>query len=574
MRVHSLLYIIFIFAMTGVSIPSVSSGFALGVCEFEQLCNGGFEDGMNYWEVDGESSLISPGHTGNYALRSEQSLSSANPPNWSGTRQQIRVDPNGVYYLSAWLKWESAAQVHMKIRWLNSSGTEIATTFVMNGTDGNSGGWVQKGLIVYSPVDAIEAEIVIWHGVMNGSNVLGSMVWIDDVTFRVIPDNHPDIALPLPRMWHILWADAASVDNIRDLKEMGFDGQFKCVAAGEWQFVEAIENQYDWSNLRNCLQVARQANMYAIPELVINVPPAWFVSRFPESVLKDQRGEVKPSNIDGVPYLLSPWFVSTGEADFYLEALIDSFLDVVSEYPDVVTGVMLGNFVLNDLPWCLGEQADCSQDSMFTYWPVWDAYALADYESIFGVGQLPPVSWDDYTAFNEATKMKFREWLGFAISKNLEERYLPWLASYEGWKVINASIWNNDDTQGSVFTTTTPEMVMMKQSAMQRTGVANIIINDDNMGDCGLKEQQQLDVLLARSNGFLIFGERVPGLSTDNCSWELLYEMWRDFSPRPDGFINIELETTDSNWLAQLRELYGPLIEPLNSIYLPIVICD
>jgi hypothetical protein len=250
--------------------------------------------------------------------------------------------------------------------------------------------------------------------------------------------------------------------------------------------------------------------MWFVPELVINVPPDWFVQRYPESLLEDSRGITSTDpHSAGAPYLMSPWFVETGAADAYLQPLVDSFIGVVSEYPNIPP-VMIGNFKLNVLPWKMGTD---SSDN-FTYWPIWDDNARASYKSEFGTGAVPPVAWSDYQAMSTADREAFREWLTSAIRHNLEYRYLPWLSDFAGWKVVNASIWNANDVRPSIFTTGTPEMTAAKQEAIASSGVGRILINDDNMGDTGLEPLQQQDVELAHSNGFLIYGERVPDVDT------------------------------------------------------------
>ncbi|MCA9986383.1 MAG: beta-galactosidase, partial [Anaerolineales bacterium] len=225
---------------------------------------------------------------------------------------------------------------------------------------------------------------------------------------------------PLPTVMHILWSDVASSQRAAELKAMGFDGVFKCVAyrpnypappihaAGEWRLVESVEGQYDWTDLRRCLDAALQANMWIIPEIVINIPPDWFVDRYPDSILRDNRGEIVPANVDA-PYLLSPWFVASGDADADLIPFISSFLALVSDYPNVA-GIMVGNFLLNNLPWRLGSGPD------FTYWPVFDAYALADYQGQFGT--QPPATWANYLAMSPSAQSAFRGWLIAAISDN------------------------------------------------------------------------------------------------------------------------------------------------------------
>ncbi|MCP4123257.1 MAG: hypothetical protein GY751_16000 [Bacteroidetes bacterium] len=262
-----------------------------------------------------------------------------------------------------------------------------------------------------------------------------------------------------------------SATYVQDLKAQGVDGLFKCVSffedhpAGEWRWVEDVEGQYNWSDMRRCLDIALKQNVWVIPELVINIPPDWFIQRYPHSTLLDSRGEFKPSNIGETPYLLSPWFVASGEADAYLFPLVKSFLDLVAGYPNVA-GIMVGNFLLNNLPWCLGDEVACDGSTVFTYWTVWDSYALSEYESVFGQGQQPPSTWADYEAMVPFSQFAFRQWLVSAISTNLQDRYLPWIAEFEGWKVVNAPIWNGDTVRASVFTTNTPEMTGLKQSAI------------------------------------------------------------------------------------------------------------
>jgi Beta-galactosidase len=399
----------------------------------------------------------------------------------------------------------------------------------------------------------------------------------------VIPSSRSDASYqsgvvvlpPFPKVWHTIYSDVVSTQQAQQLKAMGFDSLFKCVAyypnypnppiyaAGEWRLVEKVEGHYDWSDLRRCLDAALQANMWVVPDIVINIPPDWFMQRFPDSVLKDSRGITVTNHSEtGAPYLLSPWFVATGAADSYLTKFISESLKVVSQYPNVA-GIMIGNFKLNNLPWKLGY----NDSDNFVYWPIWDSYAKASYEAKFGT--LPLATWNDYQALNNTAKTNFRDWLTSAITTNLRTRYLPWISNFKGWKVIDASIWDGNDVQPSIFTTATPEMTIKKQNAIKASGVIGVVIDDDNMGDCGLQSQQQADINLAVGNGFKIVGERVP--EKPSCDWSTIYNMWSAFNPRPSGFININ--TPDSYWISQFRNLYGLMTEPLsNKIYLPITL--
>lgn len=185
---------------------------------------------------------------------------------------------------------------------------------------------------------------------------------------------------PLPKMWQIVWADDVSVNRLLTSKNLGYDGAFKCVAyapnypnapihaGGEWRLVERVEGQYDWSSLQTCLDNALQANLWFIPEIAINIPPEWFIQRYPDSLLQDSRG-ITATDIqaEGAPYLLSPWFIAGGEADAYLQPFVTAFLDLVAQYPNV-PAVMIGNFKLNVLPWKMGT----NDSDNFTYWPIWD----------------------------------------------------------------------------------------------------------------------------------------------------------------------------------------------------------
>lgn len=379
----------------------------------------------------------------------------------------------------------------------------------------------------------------------------------------------------LPKIWQILWSNKFTPDELSNLKSMGVDGVFKCVsyepdspddpvlAGGEWRLVERVEGDYDWSSLQTCLDNALAADMWFIPEVVINIPPEWFVSRYPDSLLRDYRDiTATDPNDSGAPYLLSPWFIANGEADSYLEPFISSFIALVSQYPNV-PAVMIGNFKLNVLPWKMGS--DDNDD--FDYWPIFDSYALSSYADEFGVGESPPETMEDYLAMGDVEKSAFENWLIEAMCDNLETRYLDWLSGFTGWKVINVSIWDNDGVKESIFTTQTPSMISIKQAAILASGVHNVIINDDNMGDCWLAARQQDDIYLANENGFLIYGERVL---PEVCTWEQMYDMWAAFNPLPDGLINIG--NGDAYWMGEFRSLYGPISNPLTKTYLPLVL--
>jgi hypothetical protein len=395
--------------------------------------------------------------------------------------------------------------------------------------------------------------------------ILLIFILVDTTALAASPRTGQTAPSNFPKVGQIVFADTASVSYYQTLKEDGFDGLFKCVAyapfypnppiyaGAEWRLVERVKGNYDWTSLDNCLESARKANMWFIPEIVINVPPSWLLEEFPNSLLKNFKGiTATDPDKNGAPYLLSPWFIASGNADVYLQKFINAFLTKIKKYPNV-PAVIIGNFKLNVLPWKMGMDVT---ENDFDLWPIWDDFAKADYEKQFGSGKLPPKTWDEYyVTKNDSEKKAFRDWLVRVFCDNLKT-YMHWLSSYSGWKVINASIWNNNQMPNSIFTTTTPEMVAQKQSAIVSSGVGKIIIDDDNMGDYGLEEFHLLDVQLAHGNGFLIFGEKVE---SENFLWQNLFPMWQRVIP--DGFINLTA-VYDAKWLEKFRTFYGAPSSP------------
>lgn len=106
---------------------------------------------------------------------------------WIGIAQDVPVTAGQAYRYTAWLKWDSAAQVNMQIWWNDSQGKKISEVFPACCYDGSSGGWLEKGGEVVAPPEATSARLVIFHGVINNSTkVDGSKVCIDDVNFAEI----------------------------------------------------------------------------------------------------------------------------------------------------------------------------------------------------------------------------------------------------------------------------------------------------------------------------------------------------------------------------------------------------
>jgi len=156
-----------------------------------ELVNGNFENGGGGWYLDGADvhTLDASSHSGSYALRSVQERTTAQEPTWRGIRQRVQVTPGQVYLFTAWLKWQNAAQAHIKIEFLDANDNRLdnETRFIMRGNDGDSNGWKQRVASVIIPEGAATAQIIIWHGVSNHTNVPGGTVWIDDVSFDLAP---------------------------------------------------------------------------------------------------------------------------------------------------------------------------------------------------------------------------------------------------------------------------------------------------------------------------------------------------------------------------------------------------
>ncbi|MDP1624181.1 MAG: hypothetical protein Q8L64_00275 [bacterium] len=150
--------------------------------------NAGFESGMysGGWEWGQPTVNIQSGHDSSSSLCSKQELQANQNAGWVGFHQNVPVSGNQKYTLSAWVKLQNASQVHIKILWFDSNFAEISNNFIMGGTDGTSD-WSQHGGVATSPVNAVTARLIFWHGVKVGDiNVPNSFMCIDDVFFATI----------------------------------------------------------------------------------------------------------------------------------------------------------------------------------------------------------------------------------------------------------------------------------------------------------------------------------------------------------------------------------------------------
>lgn len=151
--------------------------------------NNDFEAGINAgkWEWGGSVSE-EPGHDSNKAICSLQTSPATESASWVGVAQYLDVSGGTQYTFTAWLSWSNAAQVHMKILWFDNGLKELKEyeNHLMSGTDGESGGWVQRGGVATAPLEATKARIVFWHGVKDSvTNVPNSKMCVDDVIFSI-----------------------------------------------------------------------------------------------------------------------------------------------------------------------------------------------------------------------------------------------------------------------------------------------------------------------------------------------------------------------------------------------------
>jgi hypothetical protein len=147
--------------------------------------NAGFEKTLDTlgWELYKQEGIdrVTESRFGDYALRSTQVESTSG--DWAGISQDLSVQSGKTYNFTAWLKWENATQVHMKVVWLDASDAKIDEVPLMI-EDGNSKDWVQKGDQVIAPHNTKKARVFIWHGVKNNKDVVpGGAVYIDQIEF-------------------------------------------------------------------------------------------------------------------------------------------------------------------------------------------------------------------------------------------------------------------------------------------------------------------------------------------------------------------------------------------------------
>lgn len=150
--------------------------------------NPGFEEGFAGWEQNNAEHRLERGYKSSQAACSIQKALPSQRPQWVGVRQEkIEVKGDQKYRFQAWLSWENAVEVHLKVIFYDRSNNELYQSQIFNSrNEPNSGGWVIQGDSVAAPKNTASALIVIWHGVLNETNVANSKLCIDDVVFAPI----------------------------------------------------------------------------------------------------------------------------------------------------------------------------------------------------------------------------------------------------------------------------------------------------------------------------------------------------------------------------------------------------
>jgi serine/threonine protein kinase len=129
------------------------------------VVNPGFEDGLTGWlPVGGMMAVQGDVHSGKFAAQIEGA---------SGGWQDIAVEPNATYTLSAWGKQEGKAFASLSYRLLNQQGDSISTKL-----DERHFGpaWGEQNMTIRTTADTARIRLTLWHGASSGT------LFVDDVS--------------------------------------------------------------------------------------------------------------------------------------------------------------------------------------------------------------------------------------------------------------------------------------------------------------------------------------------------------------------------------------------------------
>jgi len=253
--------------------------------------------------------------------------------------------------------------------------------------------------------------------------------------------------VPLPHTFKIVWWDQALDDSWMILqKEYGFQGVAKIIGAGEWTNVERKEGVFDFSILKCSLENAWKHGFWAMPTLGLNDPPSWFIEKFPYSILKDATNQTITDYNEG-GHVLSPWFVMSGEGDRFVKSFVDNYLEIISDYPNVI-GVFVGDHLVFNLPWYFGSNPPLK------YFMCFDEYALKSYKENFSEYPYlnPPQTYDELVSRGSQFMKDFERWYREPAVLAIE-KYLTWIGDKVKYKAINVGRVGNESDNYMIGTT-------------------------------------------------------------------------------------------------------------------------
>jgi hypothetical protein len=140
------------------------------------LKNGGFENGLQNWGLQGNWGVSSSSHSGNYAIEGN-----ATGEEWIQARQDVNLPENTSYYVSGWMKAQNVDQAHLKLTFYNSTGFPILNTNPQSGKDG-SWEWLHVVQAGVSPKGTSWVAILLVGG-WSLDRMNPGLTWFDDISF-------------------------------------------------------------------------------------------------------------------------------------------------------------------------------------------------------------------------------------------------------------------------------------------------------------------------------------------------------------------------------------------------------
>lgn len=148
--------------------------------------NGGFENGLQSWNLQGNWASSSSPHSGSYSIEGNTTTEG-----WIVARQDVTFPGNTSYYLSGWMKANNVKQAHLRLTFSNSTGATILNTYPQSGKDG-SWDWQHVAQSGVSPPGTSSVAILLMGGWSLDKTNPG-LTWFDDISFfeGYYPDPSP-----------------------------------------------------------------------------------------------------------------------------------------------------------------------------------------------------------------------------------------------------------------------------------------------------------------------------------------------------------------------------------------------